>query len=473
MEISDGVKKWTRIVLMTATYLVISRAVAFADDRLTLTGTVSDSAGKPIEHATVMVYHAGVKKGYSTYSPSCYADCGKRTITDTHGMFSFKGLSPDLWFQLLVAGEGYEPAFVNKVDPSSGAPITATLVSRRSVSDPQRVFLGRVVDSHGSAVREVQPVGAVFDTKTGASRYGSLPGLDPIAISNEGGEFEIAYSQSAEKIQGSPSAFAKVPVGILVSVEARKMAPSFAVISAGVERRPLTITAGATVRGRLVQNDKPVANAEVGLIGRPRGGFGRNLELVGHPYNELRIGTEQDGTFAITNVPAPVDWYIYGKMESIATHGATGAVECATKRDQAIVDVGNLKIEPAYRLRGSVALSDGKPIPDGMRVTITSETAWDDQTAMLPPDGRFEFLGLAVGNYSVFASVKGYTLAKTPAPVERKRADGRVETTSYAPGVPPPFSVNHDVDDFVITLQPENQAGPIGNSSTPRKPRPR
>ena len=113
MEISDAVKKWTRIVLMVATYLVTSRAVAFADDRLTLTGRVSDSAGKPVEHATVMVYHAGVKKGYSTYCPSCYVDCGKRTLTDTRGMFTFKGLSPDLWFQLLVAGEEYEPAFAS------------------------------------------------------------------------------------------------------------------------------------------------------------------------------------------------------------------------------------------------------------------------------------------------------------------------------------------------------------------------
>lgn len=59
MKISDGVKKRTCILLMTATYLVIPSAVAFADGRLTLTGTVSDSAGRPIEHATVMVYHAG------------------------------------------------------------------------------------------------------------------------------------------------------------------------------------------------------------------------------------------------------------------------------------------------------------------------------------------------------------------------------------------------------------------------------
>lgn len=453
MVISDGMKKRACLFLVTATYFVISSAAAFADDRLTLIGKVSDSAGQPIEHATVMVYHAGVKKGYSTYCPSCYADCGKRTITDNHGMFTFKGLSPDLWFQLLVASEGYDPAFINKVDPSSGAQVTATLVRRDSVNDPQRVFRGRVEDSHGSAVRDavVRPVGALFDTKTGASLYGSLPGLDPIAISNKGGEFEIAYSQSVEKIQRLPSTFAQVPISILVSIEARRMAPSFGVISAGAEHHTLTITEGATVRGRLLHDGKPVADAEVGLIPRRRGGFGRNLELVGHPYEELRIGTQQDGAFAITNVPAAVDWYIYGKMESVATRGATGAVDCATKHDTEIVDVGNLQIKPAHRLRGRVLLSDGKPIPDGMRVTISSERAWDHQTAMLPPNGRFEFLGLAVGNYSVFASVKGYTLSKVPGP----RADGTVETTTYAPGVAPPFLIDHDVDDFVITLHPE------------------
>ena len=69
MEASDGVKNWTRIVLVTTTYLVIG-SVAFADDLLTLNGRVSDSAGKPVEHATVMVYHAGVKKGYNRYCPS-------------------------------------------------------------------------------------------------------------------------------------------------------------------------------------------------------------------------------------------------------------------------------------------------------------------------------------------------------------------------------------------------------------------
>jgi hypothetical protein len=45
----------------------------------------TDSSGKVLEDATAMVYQAGVKKGYSTFCPSCYVDCGKRAITDRTG----------------------------------------------------------------------------------------------------------------------------------------------------------------------------------------------------------------------------------------------------------------------------------------------------------------------------------------------------------------------------------------------------
>ena len=43
-----------------------------------------------------------------------------------------------------------------------------------------------------------------------------------------------------------------------------------------------------------------------------------NLKIIGNPYREVRIGTQEDGSFVIPNVPAPVAWYFYGTMESIA-----------------------------------------------------------------------------------------------------------------------------------------------------------
>jgi Carboxypeptidase regulatory-like domain len=441
----DGgtMRKRFRFILLAVVYLLVAAAVSSADDRLNLTGRVLDTHGKPVEHATVLVYHAGVKKGYNLYCPSCYRDCGKRAITDGNGMFTIKGLSAELWFQLLVALDGYQPTFVNKVDPAPGVPVAATLKRRKPASNPSGLFRGRIKDSRGLPVRDaiVEPVGILLDGKTGASRYGTIEGLEPVAISNQKGEFEIAYSKPGTKI--------------LVSVEARGLASRFAVIPAGPEHHLITVNDGALVRGRLVEDGKPVGNAEVGLIGRPRGGYGNNLHLSGYAYEEIRIGTQPDGRFLIPNVPIPADWNVYGKMESLATRGATGVVKCSTKHDAEIVDIGDIQIKPAYRLRGKVMLSDGKPIPDGMRVNISSESAWDDQTTTLPPDGHFEFLGLAAGDYSVFASVKGYSLPKAPVSVTKKGDDGSTQTITYAPGIAPPFSLGHDIEGYVIKLDPE------------------
>ncbi len=62
---------------------------------------------------------------------------------------------------------------------------------------------------------------------------------------------------------------------------------------------------------------------------------------------EVRIGTNGDSTFAITNVPTGVEWYVYGKMESLAARGQAPVVECATKRDGEEIDLGDPSITPA------------------------------------------------------------------------------------------------------------------------------
>ena len=53
-------------IAAVAASLVAIPAYSLATDRLTLTGKVTDAAGKPLDHATVIVYEAGVKQGYST-----------------------------------------------------------------------------------------------------------------------------------------------------------------------------------------------------------------------------------------------------------------------------------------------------------------------------------------------------------------------------------------------------------------------
>ena len=435
------------LVLKTAAALVACLCCcvcAFSADATDITGKVVDATGKPIVDATVLVYHAGPTTGYSIFCPSCYADCGKRAGTDANGAFSLHRLSSGLWFKLLVARTGFEPKFIDRVIPSADETVTARLDARPKVIDPKRIFRGRIVDSNGLAERDavVQLVGAQWDPKAGGA-MGEIPGVDPIAATDERGVFEI--DSFFVKQEGIP--WSGAPVKILVSIEARGKAQAFRMILAGLEPQEITVGDGALVRGRLVQDGKPIGGAEIGLIGYPRGGTDVHFEIVGSPYEELRIGTKPDGTFEIPNVPVPGNWFVYAKMDSVASRGATGNLACATKTNREVVELGDVQLEPAYRLRGRVVLSDSKPIPDGMRVTISSEKAFDTQTATLPSNGAFEFIGLAADSYSIFTSVKGYS----------------PEGDRFAHM--PPISIEHDVDNFTVTLLPDGGAPSKSNAA--------
>ncbi len=438
---------------------------ALGAGKATLTGKVTDSAGKAVEHATVLVWHAGPKVGYSTFCPSCYADCGKRSTTDAGGGFRIGNLDPDLWFELLVVRDGYTPAFVKKVDPLNGAAPDAVLSPRPPVNDPARVLRGRVVDAHGRPLRDaaVQPQG-IQTERNGqpASIYGTIQGLDPVAVTNAKGEFELAHSEPVERM--------------LLLVEARGMAPKLAPLPTGLERQTITVTDGAVIRGRLVEDGKPVAGAELGLAGRQRG-WGANLKIIGDPYQEVRIGTQADGTFAITNVPAPGKWYLYPKMDSVAKRGAARPIEVATAKDLEEIELGDIPLKPGHRLRGKVVLNDGQPLAAGMRVFITpgcrncmpgyeSFSIQDSQTVTLGADGAFEFTGLADGPYQLTVSVKGYALAEPPSPLAPLADDPKMDPAakkrmeeftrkSLAAFNTIELRVEKDIDAMVIPLAPK------------------
>ena len=86
---------------------ILTVSAASSADRVSLRGKVTDNQGNPLADATVMIYHAGVKVGYSTYCPSCYVDCGKRAVTDHAGAYTIASLDPDLVFELAVIHDGH------------------------------------------------------------------------------------------------------------------------------------------------------------------------------------------------------------------------------------------------------------------------------------------------------------------------------------------------------------------------------
>jgi len=395
-------------------------AAMFAGEPAQASGKVLDSGGKPVPDATVMVYSAGVKKGYSIFCPTCYRDCGKRTVTDAGGNFVITGLSPDLWFTLLVLKDGYSAAYVEKSDPAKGAS-EVTLMPRPVVQDVSQIVRGKVVDIHGEPLKDavVEQQGVTFKGTHGiGTSFGPVDWIDQAVVTNAGGDFEIAYSKPAIKM--------------ILQVSARGMAPKLFTVPTGAEHKMLTVTEGALIRGRLMYRGKPVADAEVALMTHAHG--------AGTVYPEVRVGTREDGTFAITNVPAGRIWLVSPKMESLAPRGiGAGAVPCETRDDGQEVNVGDIELGPAYSFRGQVTLDDGKSVPPEMHVTLAADHGWDSQVATITPDGHFEFRGLPAGIYSLIPAVKGYHLPD---------------------GFTPEAIVSKDVKDFGIRMEPQREGPP-------------
>lgn len=392
-----------------------------ATERPGLTGTVLDSNGRPLEGVTVMVYHAGVKVGYSTFCPSCYIDCGKRAITDAKGVFKIRELAPDLWFTLLAARDGYVPDITERIDPVKIPTVSLRLAAKPSINDFRGTVRGRVVQADGSPIPYaiINPTGLITE---GRSSYGTIPGLEPISITNKQGEFEVSYSKPTPKM--------------LLEVEARGFAPKFAVMKTGPDRRSITLSEGGIIVGRLLQSGKPIPKVQIGLIAKDRGGFGADLKVIGNPHDVVRIGTDTNGRFTIPNVPAGVDWYVYATMDSISALGATGPIEVRVNKDDEYVQAQDLVIKPGFHVRGAVVASDHKQIAEGMRVILSSETIWDSQIIPLAPDGHFEFSNVPAGKYSLHTSVKGYHDDMSQSGV-------------------PTFLVDQDITNVVTTIYPD------------------
>lgn len=155
----------------------------------------------------------------------------------------------------------------------------------------------------------------------------------------------------------------------------------------------------------------------------------------------MRIGTNADGEFAITNVPPGRVWDLSPRMESLAPKGLAAPVTLvATKDDGHEVRVEDLEARPAHTVRGRIVLADGTPIPSGMRLSLSPDSGGDRQVVMLPTDGAFEFKGVGKGVYTLSPAVKGY---------RARNADYGIE-----------FLVEGDVDQFNITLHPVKPVAP-------------
>jgi hypothetical protein len=295
-----------------------------------------------------------------------------------------------LLFRLLVVAEAHVPTYSPKlVDPQSG-PVTLILkandLDRR---DPELMLRGRVLDEHGMAVAgaAVTPFGI---KKGNLSQFGALRGVDALAITNDKGEFRLGVVEKGTYIY--------------IHVSARSLAPRrLAPLATGRQLHDLTLVSGVTVTGKVVKNGSPVAGIGLGLVHRDR-----NTE---HFLGDFEIGTDAEGHFSFLNVPPDQEYSIYGRMDSCRPHGAIRASTVRVGVNGTSTDVGTLTVEPGHRLSGRIVLADDKPLPQGLRVVLGREEAWDTQTVMVAGDGRFTFTELPSERYRLSINVPGYRVS--------------------------------------------------------------
>jgi hypothetical protein len=292
-----------------------------------------------------------------------------------------------LLFRLLVVAEGFAPNLSSKrLDPRAGT-VNVTLKQHDlDQRDPALVFRGRVLDDHGNPVPRalVEPVGL---KKGDATTFGTLRGVDALAITNAQGEFRLGVPEAG--------------VALHLRVKARALATyASEALPAGPAIHALRLDPGVSVVGKVLYNDKPLGGIALGLVQQHRWAE----QFVG----SSEISTDKEGRFAFVNIPAKEAYFVYGLIESCRPYGAIPVRPIQVGASGTVVDVGPLELEPGHTLSGRLILADGKPVPPGTPVSLSRGQAWDYQVIRVGADARFSFSGLPTETYSLSAKVPGY-----------------------------------------------------------------
>jgi len=425
--------------------------------RPNLTGIVTDDAGKPIEGATVYIWTAAVKEGYSTFCPSCYPDCGKRADTNNKGEFEIKSLDPKLLFEVMVAKEGCAPTSQNRIDPLAPNRTVIQVAPRPSLpNDPRQLISGVVVDLDGKPVAHamVSPQGITWASPQYGmvTSMGAIDGLDKFTLTNAKGEFTLAFSQAPVNkwnLLIKARGYAATLLRDLTTLEASK---------------GLKVGPGALVRGRLVQDGKPVPDVLMSISHADR----TSLRYLGDEY----IGTDQDGHFVFANVPIAIippphpqqfampkeppanGWWLAPSPDSLEHGGAARPqLILVTKHDQ-VIDVGDIVLTEPLHLKGRVILSDGKPVPDGSRIYAGLATTSLAVQRLIAPDGSFDLGGLHPNHWLISVAVPGYGISPS-------------NPNHFGDGLQ--GQLDKDIDGFVILLDAGREPA-FMSSDPPYKP---
>lgn len=342
---------------MLATFLSLLLAAGTAE----LSGQVVDSSGQPISGAIVVVSTAKPRVGRATICPSCYRDCTKRTITNSEGRFSIPELSDSLLFSLAAGAAGYQGDVSEHFDPSQNPKIVIELESLPKAPEIELIS-GRVVNLTGEplAGAEVRPHNIFRDNGIGG---GSDRSVTPLTLTDEDGNFQMSVGRHIEWMDVRVSAAAHAPAQFRWS----RSDEDAVVIKLG---------AGASLRGKLVFGDAPVAGVEVGLVQKER--------MMGCLVTPVEVSTDESGVFTFEQLPPGLEYAIYTSSNQDASAVLPVSLVDAPGHAE-LADLGEISTTPPRQFSVTVTTADGSALPAESYVYIGRRYGWRGAQLPLEP----------------------------------------------------------------------------------------
>lgn len=352
-----------------------------------LTGQVTDENGEPLTGALVDLYTAKPRIGLAVTCPSCYRGCAKSAKTDAGGRFSIGEIDPVLLFRVLVMAPGRRAVLTTLIDPAE-TELEVKLEPLPAGLPPDRMLKGRVLDERG------KPLAGAVASPTGAKTHekrwwGQLPGVDEAAVTDADGRFVITSQEP------------KLGLDLEASAPGYADFPSQLFDLDGSEHE-IRMRRGASVSGRLMYHGEPVKRRAIGIVQRDRS--------AGHFVGETTLATDDDGGFLFANLQPNERYALYSLCDASEDLPVLKTVLLETGADGEVTALGELSLLQGLLLVGRVELPSGAAMPEGAKLRVSRDPAWDWCEALLPDDGQFKIQSLPPEVYSISVIAPGFEI---------------------------------------------------------------